>query len=72
MASTTSQLSPDIRQRLDDGFARLGQGVNAYVMIDERRELIAALDASSDADLGRIGLTRDRILAYVFRDLIWN
>lgn len=71
MASTITHFSPDIRARIDASFARLGQGLNVYVEAHSRRDQIEALEAKSDAELARIGLTRDRIVAFVFRDMIW-
>lgn len=71
MAYTITHFSPEIRQRIDAAFARLGQGVNAYVEARSRRDRIEALEAKSDADLARMGLTRDQIVAHVFRDVIW-
>lgn len=71
MAHTITHFSPDIRHRIDATFARVGQGLNAYVESHSRRDQIEALEARSDEDLARMGLTRDRIVAYVFRDMIW-
>lgn len=36
-----------------------------------RHSQIAALEAKSDEELAKLGITRDRIVHYVFRDLIW-
>lgn len=55
----------------DAFFSRLGQGFNAYVETCARHAEIAALEAKSDAELAQMGLSRDRIVHYVFRDLIW-
>ena len=57
--------------RLDAFFARLGQGMNSYLESHARLGQIEALEAMSDAELARIGLRRDRILPYVFRDMFW-
>lgn len=71
MAHTITHFSPDIRHRIDAFFTRIGQGMNAYVESHSRRDRIEALEAKSDEELARMGLTRDRIVAYVFRDMIW-
>ncbi|MDP5308494.1 hypothetical protein [Paracoccus spongiarum] len=71
MAHTITDFSPEIRQRIDAAFARIGQGLNAYVETRARRDRIEALEAKSDEELARMGLTRDGIIAHVFRDMIW-
>ncbi|WP_234855873.1 hypothetical protein [Paracoccus everestensis] len=45
--------------------------MNAYLEAWARSAQIEALEAKSDGELARIGLTRDRILAHVFRDTYW-
>lgn len=71
MAIHSTDLSLTLRDRLDLFFARIGQGMNAYLESRTRSHQIAALDAKSDAELAQLGITRDRIVHYVFRDLIW-
>lgn len=71
MAYTITHFSPDVRRRIDNFFVRIGQGMNTYVESHSRRDQIEALEAKSDAELARMGLTRDRIAEYVFRDMIW-
>ncbi len=71
MAIHSTDLSPTLRDRLDLFFARIGQGMNAYLESRTRSQQIAALEAKSDAELAHLGITRDRIVHYVFRDLIW-
>lgn len=71
MAHSITHFTPEIRHRIDAFFTRLGQGMNAYVESHSRREQIEALEAKTDEELARMGLTRDRILDYVFRDMIW-
>ncbi|WP_434286573.1 hypothetical protein [Celeribacter sp. SCSIO 80788] len=62
-------LTPSLRARLDLFFATLGQGVNAYAVRRKRLGELARLDALSDEELLAMGITRDRIPHYVFRDL---
>lgn len=71
MTPTITRLSPDTRGRIDSFFARIGQGLNAYLETHSRRDQIEVLGAKSDEELARMGPTRDRIIAHVFRDVIW-
>lgn len=60
-----------IRGMLDRFFASLGQGMNAYLESRSRMDQIAAMNAKSDKELNQLGITRDGIPAYVFRDLFY-
>lgn len=71
MAIQTTVSAPSLRDRLDLLLSRMGQGLNAYMESRSRRTQIAALEAKSDEELAKLGITRDRIVHYVFRDLIW-
>lgn len=71
MAYTITHFAPQARSRIDAFFNRFGQGVNAYIESRSRQDQIEALEAKSDAELARMGLTRDRIVAHVFRDVFW-
>ena len=57
------------RDLLDQFFAGIGQGFNAYATARSRMHQIERLNAKSDAELARMGLTRDEIPRHVFRDL---
>lgn len=61
--------APPLAARLDRYFVELGQGVNAARLIRERHDILLWLNTRSDAELARMGLTRDGIPAHVFRDL---
>lgn len=50
---------------------RLARGTEAYIRQQSRRAEIEVLKAKSDAELAKMGLTRDRIVQYVFSDRIW-
>ena len=63
-------ISPKIRSALDLFLATAGQGFNAYIEKRARLSEIAQLDAKSDEELAQMGLRRDDIPRYVFRDLI--
>ncbi|MGI1661223.1 hypothetical protein ACRDNQ_03195 [Palleronia sp. KMU-117] len=65
----TIAFSPPLSARLDRYFAEMGQGVNAHRLIRDRRDILLWLNARSDAELARMGLTRDGIPAHVFGDL---
>ena len=71
MALHTNAYSSWLPAAYDAFFAKLGQGLNAYVETRSRRAEIAALEANSDEELARMGIARDRIVHYVFRDLVW-
>ncbi|MTH76427.1 DUF1127 domain-containing protein [Paracoccus aestuariivivens] len=71
MAIQTTEFAPTLRDRVDAIFARIGQGMNSYVEARSRHREIEALEAMSDKDLADMGITRDRIVHYVFRDLVW-
>ena len=56
-------------QRIDQFFAGLGQGFNAYIERRSRMDEIEALSALSDEELLKRGIRRDEIPRYVFRDI---
>ncbi|WP_238366957.1 hypothetical protein [Mesobacterium pallidum] len=60
---------PGWRAALDRYFAGLGQGVNAHLASRDRLDRILALNALSDDELALLGIARDDIPAFVFRDL---
>jgi uncharacterized protein YjiS (DUF1127 family) len=63
-------MSPQLRKGLDEFFAAVGQGFNAYIEKRARVSQMAELDSKSDEELAKMGLRRDEIPRYVFRDLI--
>lgn len=60
-----------LRDRIDAFFVSLGQGLNAYARSRSRADQVQALNAKSDKDLAAMGLTRDDIPRYVFRDMFY-
>jgi len=48
----------------------IGAGFSALLTAQSRQAELERLHAKSDADLAAMGLTRDQIAEYVFRDLI--
>jgi uncharacterized protein YjiS (DUF1127 family) len=69
-AATDPNTARDLRLRVEaDGFfTALGQGFNAYLERLSRTDEIRRLDAMSDEQLARLGISRDGIVKYVFRD----
>lgn len=61
--------SPAMDARLDQYFLSLGMGFNSATLKRERRDILAWLNAKSDAELALMGLARPDIPAFVFRDL---
>ncbi|KUF12210.1 hypothetical protein [Pseudoponticoccus marisrubri] len=57
-------------QKIDWYFAERGLGFNANGLRRARLREIIVLESRSDAELARMGLTRDQILPHVFRDLL--
>ncbi len=64
-----SPLSPEAAAALDRFFAIDATGCNAYLMRQGRETEFARLHALPDAALAAMGLSRDRLARYVFRDL---
>jgi uncharacterized protein YjiS (DUF1127 family) len=72
MANAATHIeSAGFRAGLSNFFHGLGQGFVAYMERRARTEQIAALNAKSDEELAKMGITRDTIPAYVFRDLFY-
>jgi uncharacterized protein YjiS (DUF1127 family) len=60
----------ELRHRLDMFFAGLGQGFNAYLEGRSRLREFEALNAKSNEQLNAMGLKREDIARYLFRDLM--
>ena len=59
-----------VRANLDRFFVSMGQGFNAYLESQGRVAEIERLSSKTDEELAAIGLRREDIPRYVFRDLI--
>ncbi|MFP4274395.1 MAG: hypothetical protein ACLFRU_05150 [Paracoccaceae bacterium] len=59
-----------LRSWMDAMLSGILRGLNAYAESRSRTGEIRELEAKSDAELARLGITRDQIPAYVFRDLM--
>ena len=57
--------------RMINALGRLAEGSAMARAADARRAQIDQLNAKTDAELAAMGLTRDRIATYVFRDLMY-
>ncbi|WP_347267509.1 hypothetical protein [Paracoccus sp. (in: a-proteobacteria)] len=51
--------------------ASLRSDTEAYICANSRRTELETLKAKSDAELARLGITRDGIAHYVFNDRLW-
>ncbi|MGI3168738.1 hypothetical protein ACRARG_06280 [Pseudooceanicola sp. C21-150M6] len=72
MAQATTQITTSgFRDRIDAFFTAVSVGMGAYMHRRSRADQIAALNAKSDEELAKLGITRDGIPAYVFRDLFY-
>lgn len=60
-----------LQARIDAFFATLGQGMNAYIHSKSRMAEMEVLNAKTDAELAEMGLIRDDIPRYVFRDIFY-
>jgi len=72
MANTTTHIADaGFRASVASFFAAFGRGMVTYMERRSRADQIARLNALSDAQLAKLGITRDTIPAYVFRDLFY-
>lgn len=62
---------PKMRALLDAFLSRVGQGFNAYMESRSRAGEINRLNALSDGELAKLGIKREDIPQYVFRDLFY-
>lgn len=61
--------APSILAAVDAWFLSRGMGVNSYLLIRDRRDILLWLNALDDQELAELGLERDGIPAHVFGDL---
>lgn len=60
-----------LKSGVDAVLAGIGRGFRSYLHKRSRIEQIEALNAKSDAELDRMGLARDDIARFVFRDTFY-
>ncbi|WP_136637091.1 DUF1127 domain-containing protein [Pseudooceanicola onchidii] len=72
MANTTTHIADTgFRSGIAHFFQAFGAGMTAYMERRSRADQIAKLNALSDAELKKIGISREGIPAYVFRDMFY-
>ena len=72
MATTSTHIADHgIRASIANFFAAFGAAMTTYMERRSRADQIARLNALSDEQLTKMGITRDGIPAYVFRDLFY-
>ncbi|WP_010141739.1 hypothetical protein [Oceanicola sp. S124] len=72
MASVTSNIpAAGFSAKLAGLMASISAGMVAYMERRTRSEQIAVLQSKSDEELAKLGINRDEIPAYVFRDLFY-
>jgi len=71
--NTTNHVSPfaGFFDGLREFGAKLGQAMIVNRSLDARMAQIEKLQSKSDAELKELGLRRDQIATYVFRDLFY-
>lgn len=70
VASETPIVS-GILHTVSDWFTALWNATHNQAAFEDRMRQIRKLEASSDADLAKLGISRDRIVHHVFRDLYY-
>ena len=68
--TTNTAEQSGIRGFFDRVKASLVRGFNTYIESQSRMDQVTRLNAKSDAQLAEMGLRREDIPRYVFRDLI--
>lgn len=72
MASVTSNIpAAGFSAKFGALVSSISNGLVAYMERRTRSEQIAALQSKSDAELAKMGIAREEIPAYVFRDLFY-
>ncbi|BBU57270.1 hypothetical protein KU6B_35350 [Mameliella alba] len=59
-----------LNSRIDVFLSEVGFGMNPGQLRRARLRQIIALECASDAELAALGIARDDILSFVFRDLL--
>lgn len=60
-----------LRERIDAFFTHIFDAITSYSHHRSRADQVAEMNAKSDEDLAAMGLSRDDIPRYVFRDLFY-
>lgn len=67
---TPDGLDAELAALVDGYFAAIGQGLNAYILRQQKAATLRHLDSMSDAELADMGLTRAGIPGHVFGDIL--
>lgn len=74
MTTQTTNISFDkssTRTRFSAFWSAIATGFAIYMERSSRQAEVAALEAKTDAELKALGLRRDEIVRYVFRDMFY-
>ncbi|SDD62336.1 hypothetical protein SAMN05421538_10271 [Paracoccus isoporae] len=71
MTDQTSNVTITFSDRLGALLSRIGRSFERLAEAQSRSKEVEALYAKSDAELARLGIRRDQIPQYVFRDRAW-
>ena len=71
LLSNTAVLQTPLRVRVQAFWAGLKEGLALYMNSASRVRQIEFYQAKSDEELAELGLTRDRIVHHVFRDVMY-
>jgi len=70
LSETQTTLFAQTKNRLEGMFDVIAQGCNAFFDIMARRNLIESLYRKTDTELAALGLKREEIARYVFKDIL--
>lgn len=71
-SSTTHTITTLLHDAWERFFAALAHWFEAQMQAGSRRDRIQALEMKTDAELARMGIRRDEIALYVFRDKFYK
>lgn len=69
---STTQAPRSLRARVAAFWAAFGRAFGAYLDRQSRYHIVQRLNAMSDEELAKMGISRDRIVQYVFRDRLFT
>ncbi|WBU65398.1 hypothetical protein [Paracoccus aerodenitrificans] len=71
MSVQSTEYKLTLRDRVASFFSAIGRLIEDAAYAQSRAPQIEALYAKSDEELARLGIKRDEIVYYVFRDRAW-
>lgn len=72
MSSNTTNITMSHSDNWAAFRAWFGRAFDAYVARRSRTDRIQALESMTDTQLAALGIRRDQIVQYVFRDIYWS